>query len=411
VEINMNRGTPVVPEVISGIQRSAPLQRPEWNDDVQLPWVLANLAARQPLVSAEQVDTLRSLLALVAAGEAHVVQAGDCCEDPRECSAEHVRRKSAVLDLLAGTVMLGTNKPVLRVGRIAGQFAKPRSNPLEQIGDLVLPTFRGHMVNDPMPDAWWRRPDPLRILACYKVAKPVMDQLGWLEPRPSRVKAQVEAPIWTSHEALLLEYELPMVRRRADGRRWLGSTHWPWVGYRTSQLHGAHVTLLAEITNPVACKVGPTMSPAALLELCERLDPDRQAGRLTLIARMGAGRVADRLPGLVEVVHSAGHPVIWLCDPMHGNTLTTPDGYKTRLLEDIHQEVDDFKRAVAVGNGVAGGIHLETTPNDVTECVADASEIDSVGDRYTSLCDPRLTPRQAVSVVSAWARATSREEL
>lgn len=407
----MNIVTPVLPDIISDIQRSVALQRPEWNDDAQLPWVLANLAARQPLVSAEQVDTLRSLLARVAAGDAHVVQAGDCCEDPRECSPQHVRRKSAVLDLLAGTIKLGTNKPVIRVGRIAGQFAKPRSKPLEQIGDLLLPVFRGHMVNDPMPDASWRRPDPRRILACYKVAKPVMDQLGWLEPRTSPAHAPFEAPIWTSHEALLLEYELPMIRERGDGRRWLGSTHWPWVGYRTSQLHGAHVTLLAGITNPVACKVGPTMSPGALLDLCERLDPHRQPGRLTLIARMGAGRVADRLPGLVEVVHSAGHPVIWLCDPMHGNTITTLDGYKTRLLEDIIREVDDFKRAVAIGNGVAGGIHLETTPNDVTECVADASEIGSVGDRYTTLCDPRLTPWQAVSVISAWTRATSREEL
>jgi 3-deoxy-7-phosphoheptulonate synthase len=150
------------------------------------------------------------------------------------------------------------------------------------------------------------------------------------------------------------------------------------------------------------------MSPGELVDLCERLDPHREPGRLTLIARMGAATVADRLPGLVETVRAAGHPVIWLCDPMHGNTITAPDGHKTRLVEVILQEIRDFKRAVATAGGVAGGIHLETTPDDVTECVADASALGSVGDRYTSLCDPRLTPSQAVSVISAWAEPTSR---
>lgn len=213
--------------------------------------------------------------------------------------------------------------------------------------------------------------------------------------------------MWTSHEALLLDYELPMIRTLADGCRWLASTHWPWVGDRTRQLDGAHVALLASITNPVACKVGPSMSADEVVRLCERLDPHRMPGRLTLIVRMGAGKVADRLPVLVAAVQRAGHPVIWLCDPMHGNTITTPDGRKTRLLVAISQEIGEFRKAVVGAGGVAGGVHLETTPDDVTECVADASALASVGDRYTSLCDPRLTPWQAVSVLAAWSDPTA----
>jgi 3-deoxy-7-phosphoheptulonate synthase len=193
-----------------------------------------------------------------------------------------------------------------------------------------------------------------------------------------------------------------MIRELGEGRRWLGSTHWPWIGDRTRQVDGAHVAMLATVMNPVACKVGPSTSADELRELCRRLDPGREPGRLTLIARMGAATVAKRLPELVQGVRAAGHPVIWLCDPMHGNTITTPAGHKTRLLDTVVGELCEFRRAVAGAGGVAGGLHLETTPEDVTECAADLNALRSVGGRYRSFCDPRLTPWQAVAVVSAW---------
>ncbi|MGV9881165.1 3-deoxy-7-phosphoheptulonate synthase [Streptomyces sp. NPDC003006] len=390
--------------VVSGTHKSKALQQPEWNDLSQVQRVREILSSRPPLVRMEDVQTLRSLLASVAAGEAHVVQAGDCAEDPEECTAEHVRRKSAVLDLLATTLKMVTGKPVVRVGRIAGQFAKPRSNSFEQVGDLVLPVYRGHMVNSPEPDLESRQPDPLRILTGYMAAGDIVEHLGWRAPA-LRAWPSIEPLVWTSHEALLLDYEVPMIREIGDGRRWLGSTHWPWIGERTRQPDGAHVELLADVVNPVACKVGVTMTTAEITSLCERLDPLREPGRLTLIARMGADAVSDRLPPLVAAVRSAGHPVIWLCDPMHGNTVTAPGGRKTRLLTTLAREVAGFCRAVAAAGGVAGGLHLETTPDEVTECVADTSALGSADGRHTTLCDPRLTSRQAVSLVTAWSDA------
>ncbi|MDA0181693.1 3-deoxy-7-phosphoheptulonate synthase [Solirubrobacter phytolaccae] len=386
-------------DLIVDIERCEALQQPLWEDHGHVRRVRAILAARPPLVVAEQVDALRELLAQVAAGEALVVQAGDCSEDPADNTAAIVARKAAVLDLLAGTLKLATQQPVVRVGRIAGQFAKPRSKPYEQVGAVELPAYRGHMVNDPDPELG-RQADPLRILAGYMAAGGMMEHLGWRGA--GRPGPRIEAPVWTSHEALLLDYELPMIRTLADGRRWLSSTHWPWVGDRTRQLDGAHVALLAAISNPVACKVGPSLAADELVRLCERLDPHRTPGRLTLIARMGAGTVLERLPSLLAAVRRAGHPVVWLCDPMHGNTIATPSGFKTRLVGTIAQEVREFRQAVDAAGAVAGGLHLETTPDDVTECADDASALGSVGERYTTLCDPRLTPWQAVAAVLAW---------
>ncbi|MFI0982710.1 3-deoxy-7-phosphoheptulonate synthase [Streptomyces sp. NPDC021093] len=387
-------------DVMRDIRVRGALQQPEWGDPLQVSRVGEALASRPPLVRATDVRVLRGFLAKVALGEAMVVQAGDCAEDPQECTADHVARKAAVLDLLAGALRMVTRKPVVRVGRIAGQFAKPRSKPTEMVGDTELPSFRGHMVNAPEPDADSRRPDPLRILTGYMAANDIVDHLGWRDSAAGR--AMVEPPVWTSHEALLLDYEIPMLRTDERENVFLGSTHWPWIGERTRQVEGAHVALLSEVSNPVACKVGPGMTPEQLLALCERLDPAREPGRLTLIARMGADKVAERLPRLVEAVRTAGHPVIWLTDPMHGNTVSAPGGLKTRYVETVSLEVVRFQDAVREGGGVAGGLHLETTPDNVTECVSNKAELDNVGDRYTSFCDPRLTPWQAVSVISAW---------
>ncbi|HZG03039.1 MAG TPA: 3-deoxy-7-phosphoheptulonate synthase [Streptomyces sp.] len=385
--------------LLPDVRRKPALQQPEWGDAAQLQRVREELAAKPPLVRSEDLRTLRSLLARVAAGEAQIVQAGDCAEDPAESTQGYVARKAAVLDLLAGTMKMITHKPVIRVGRIAGQYGKPRSKPVERIGDIELPAFRGHMVNSPEPEPEGRRPDPGRLLAGYEAASAVMGHLGWHDPGSRRI---IDPPVWTSHEALLLDYELPMVRPGEDGRPVLTSTHLPWIGERTRQLDGAHVALLSQVANPVACKVGPGMAVSDLLALCERLDPRREEGRLTLIVRMGAEAVADRLPPLVEAVHDAGHPVVWLCDPMHANTVVTPDGLKTRYVETVEREVRNFQTAVRSRGGVAGGLHLETTPDDVTECVANASFADRVGAKYTTFCDPRLNPYQAVSVVSAW---------
>lgn len=387
-------------EVLRDIRVRKALQQPYWPDLRQVARVRDALAARPALVRSHDVGVLRDALTRVVAGEAMVVQAGDCAEDPGECTPTDVSRKVALLDLLAGTLRMNAHKPVIRVGRIAGQYAKPRSSETELVGDTRLPTFRGHMINGPEPDPEARRPDPLHILTCYMAADDIVKHLGW--QGGAALRDPISSPVWTSHEALLLDYEIPMLRTDENGRLFLGSTHWPWIGDRTRQLDGAHVSLLAEVSNPVGCKVGRTMEPGELLALCERLDPDREPGRLTLISRMGADRILDRLPRLVEAVRDAGHPVVWLTDPMHGNTVTAPDGNKTRYVETVSHEVRRFQEAVIGAGGVCGGLHLETTPNDVTECVSCEADLGHVGDKYTTFCDPRLNPQQAVSVVSTW---------
>jgi 3-deoxy-7-phosphoheptulonate synthase len=208
--------------------------------------------------------------------------------------------------------------------------------------------------------------------------------------------------VWTSHEALLLDYEIPLLHRDQEGVTILGSTHWPWIGDRTRQVDGAHVSMLAAVINPLACKVGPSMRAEELLDLCAHLDPLREPGRLTLIARMGADQVAAALPPLVKAVREAGHPVGWLCDPMHGNTISAPGGLKTRLLATIAREVREFQDAVDRAGGVAVGLHLETTPDEVTECVTHLDQLDNATGKYTSFCDPRLNPEQAIAVASLW---------
>lgn len=358
------------------------------------------LSARPGLVRPADVLTLRDQLARVAAGTAHVVQAGDCAEDFAESAAGDIARKAGLLDLLAGALQMVTHRAVLRVGRIAGQYAKPRSYETEVVGGRTLPVYRGHLVNGPEPDRASRRPDPARLLRGHRAAESAITHLGWREP-PGAVR--IGAPVWTSHEALVLDYEVPQLRGSGTDRVFLTSAHWPWIGDRTRQIDGAHVALLAAVVNPVAVKVGPRMDDAELIELCARLDPYREPGRLTLIARMGAGAVAERLPGLVRAVRRAGHPVIWLGDPMHGNTVVTPGGLKTRCVDAIVAEVRAFQCAVRTTGGVAGGLHLETTPDDVTECVADLSGLDRAGEKYTTLCDPRLNPAQARTVIGAWS--------
>ncbi len=384
--------------MIEALKGKPAVQQPDWPLE-QLAEVGGRLAALPGLVEESDVRSLRTQLARVAAGEAHVVQAGDCAEDPAECNAGDVARKVGVLDLLAGRLRMATHLPVVRVGRIAGQFGKPRSKPTELFGGTEIPVYRGHMVNLPEPDADARRADPERLLLGYHAAAEAVRHLGWSGEGP---RSAVCAPVWTSHEALLLGYEVPMLREDSDGGLLLSSTHWPWIGERTRDPEGAHVALLAAVSNPVACKVGPTTRVEHLLALCARLDPHREPGRLTLIARMGVDQVDERLPDLVRAVRSAGHPVIWMTDPMHGNTRPGPDGLKTRFVDEVAAEVRGFQAVVRARGGVAGGLHLETTPDQVTECVQDASQIAHVPDKYTSHCDPRFNPDQAIAVVSVW---------
>ncbi|MDG5803841.1 3-deoxy-7-phosphoheptulonate synthase [Streptomyces ossamyceticus] len=385
---------------IQAYLRSIPaLQQPDWEGHTALEEVRTDLGRMPALVDPEAVRRLRALLMEAAAGHLQVMQTGDCAEDPAEATPEDVTRKAALLDVLAGTMKLASGKPVIRVGRIAGQYGKPRSSPTETVNGTQLPVYRGHMVNRPEPDAVLRRPDPRHLLSGYRAASDTMHYLGW---RGTASRSELEVPVWTSHEALLLDYELPLLRREPDGSLLLTSTHWPWVGERTRELDGAHIGLLAAVSNPVAVKVGPTMTDDALLALCERLDAQRRPGRLTLIARMGADNAAERLPALVEAVARAGHPVLWLSDPMHGNTVSSPEGLKTRMVRTIVREVENFQAAVSQNGGVAAGLHLETTPDTVTECVMDEAGLDRLGDKYLSFCDPRLNPQQAIEVVSAW---------
>ncbi|MFC9876185.1 3-deoxy-7-phosphoheptulonate synthase [Nocardia salmonicida] len=381
--------------------RRAP-QQPIWENPEQVLLARELLASRAPLVQLADVDKLHRRLSDAARGELLVLQVGDCAEDPAERTAGHVAAKTELLERLADMLERDAGVPVLRVGRIAGQFAKPRSKDTELIDGVELPSYRGHIVNSPEPDLESRRPDPLRLLTSFSAAAEIMGRLGW-RPDGAESTRPAEPTVWTSHEALLLDYEQPLVRQHSDGRRWLGSTHWPWIGERTRQLYGQHVALLAQVSNPVACKVGPSMSAGEVTLLCELLDSNREPGRLTLIARMGADAVVAKLPELVAAVRTAGHPVIWLCDPMHGNGTVTPEGRKTRYVTAVIKEVHAFRRAVELAGGVAGGLHLETTPDDVLECVDDAFEAQP--GRWTSLCDPRLNAAQAAEVVAAWTTA------
>lgn len=385
-------------------------QQPDWDDPHQVSQVRNVLAAAEALVSAEQIAGLRHALELAAQGRALVLQAGDCAEHPGECTAPHIAAKAALVHGIADALGAGTGLPVVRVGRIAGQFAKPRSQPVEQVGAAVLPAYRGHMVNAPEFDAHGRRPDPLRMLMCFMTARETLQHLGWRSDGDWAAREPADR-LWTSHEALLVDYERPQVRTLDGGRRMLGSTHWPWIGERTRQLGGAHVDLLSRVVNPVGCKVGPGMTPGELLGLCRALDPDRSPGRLTLIVRMGADAIGDRLPALVRAVRDDGHPVLWMSDPMHGNTVRTADGTKTRVVSTVVEELRRFLDCLRAEGVRAHGVHLEASPYAAGECVGGSGpgglaalpEPAAPAAGLPSLCDPRLDPAQAMEVVSAWS--------
>jgi len=424
----------------------AAAQQPAWPDEARLERALKELATLPPLVFAGEARRLRGALADVAAGRAFLLQAGDCAESFSDFSADSIRDKLKVILQMAIVLTYGAGVPMVKVGRIAGQFAKPRSSPTELVGVEEIDSFRGHMVNDEAPERSARVPDPARLVAAYHQSASTLnlvraftkggfadlsqvhlwnqqfvasseegrryEQIAGEIDRALRFMAACgidlgreealhEVDFYTSHEALILGYEEALTRRDSiTGDFYDCSAHMVWVGERTRQVDGAHVEFLSGIHNPIGAKVGPSVEPDELLALCERLDPERTPGRLTLISRMGCDRVADRLPPLLEAVRDAGHPVVWTCDPMHGNTFTSEGGRKTRRFDDILAELRGFFAAHDQMGTWPGGVHVELTGDDVTECLGGFGDIaeNQLHERYTTTCDPRLNARQSIDL-------------
>jgi 3-deoxy-7-phosphoheptulonate synthase len=427
--------------------RSRPAaQQPDWPDPAALEATLDEVAALPPLVFAGEARTLQAALAQVAAGHAFLLQAGDCAESFDVFSANTIRDKLKVILQMAVVLTYGSGLPVVKVGRIAGQFAKPRSSPFELVDGVQLPCFRGDMVNGLQPTAEARRPDPSRMLRAYHQAAATLNLLRaftkggfadlhqihtWNQEFVARSRAgqRYEATadaidralrfmtacgievagtptlhqvdFYTSHEALLLGFEQAMTRQDSLTGGWYDtSAHLLWIGDRTRQVDGAHVGFLAGVGNPLGVKVGPSATPDEVVAICRQLDPQRVPGRLTLISRLGAGRVHDLLPPLVGAVADAGHPVVWACDPMHGNTFVGPSGHKTRRFEDVMAELTGFFAVHRSLGTHPGGIHVELTGEDVTECLGGADEIQDghLSRRYETACDPRLNASQALEL-------------
>ena len=421
-------------------------QQPQWPDEAALERALKQLAALPPLVFAGEARNLTKALGEVATGRAFLLQAGDCAESFAEFSADSIRDKLKVILQMAVVLTYGSGVHVVQVGRMAGQFAKPRTSATEQVGDLALPAFRGHMVNDDAPSAAGRVADPERLVAAYHQSAATLNLLraftqggfadlsqvhAWNQQfvasslqgrRYEAIAGEIDramrfmracgidldadpklhqVPFWTTHEALILGYEEALTRRDSLTGDWYDcSAHMVWVGERTRHLDGAHMEFLSGIGNPLGCKLGPGATVDEVLAICERLNPDRVPGRLTLITRMGANRVSDVLPPIVAAVADAGHPVVWACDPMHGNTFTTPSGRKTRRFDDVLGEIQGFFAVHKDAGTWPGGVHIELTGDDVTECLGGSEEIleDDLELNYTTMCDPRLNARQSLDL-------------
>lgn len=390
-------------------------QQPDWPDQGLLRRIRARLAGAAPLVRSDEILDLRHALAEAAAGEAFVVQLGDCAETFDAPTFAGVAARVGQLHGTAGTVRAVLGRPVIPIGRLAGQYAKPRSSPTERVGGLVLPSFRGHLVNDPRPEPAARVPDAMRLLRGHAHAREVLALLRELAESgmalPGATVSGVPA-VWTSHEMLVLDYEEPQVRRDpVTGSLCLTSAHLPWIGARTGDPDGAHVRFLSGVANPVGVKIGPGTDRGRLAALCARLDPDREPGRLVLISRMGAGQVRELLPPLLEEVAGSGHRVVWMCDPMHGNTYVGGSGHKTRDVATVGAEIRGFFAATRAAGAIPGGLHLEATPAEVTECVGGVAGVaeDGLHVRYETACDPRLNGSQTAEIAELTARLCAGE--
>ncbi|MEV0776483.1 3-deoxy-7-phosphoheptulonate synthase [Streptomyces sp. NPDC050428] len=379
-------------------------QQPDWRDHAAHHEACQRLASAPPLVTLTEIRHLRRSLAHLLTTDALLLQLGDCAESFYECTPRHISEKLRVIDRLGDRLGELTARGVIRVGRMGGQFAKPRSRATERHGTEVIPSFQGHLINSEIPSAVTRKANPERMLWAYDASGRVQRAMRAHRHRDGDPPA-AEGP-WSSHEALVIDYESRLVRHDADtGDLYLTSTHLPWVGERTRRPADAHVALLSAVVNPVGCKIGPAADPDDIARVCEALDPRREPGRLVLIPRMGRDRIQHVLPPVVRRVANAGHPAIWLCDPMHGNTVTSPLGLKTRHLTDMISEALRFRDILEKNRQHPAGLHLEVAADDVTECVGGPVESDDdLRRHYTSLCDPRLNVDQAATLIEAWAR-------
>ncbi len=419
-------------------------QQPAYRDHAQLARAVAELGRLPPVVVSWEVDALKRQIAEAQRGERFLLQGGDCAETFADCESGQIARKLKILLQMSLVLLHGLKKPVIRVGRFAGQYAKPRSADTETRDGVTLPSYRGDLVNRPGFTAAEREPDPELLLRGYERAALTLNfvralidggfadlhhpeywDLGFMHHSPwgdqyrqlvasisdsldffeaisgSRVHEASRAPFYASHEALHLLYEQAQTRYLERWGRWYNlSTHLPWIGMRTARLGGAHVEYCRGISNPVGVKVGPSMDAGWVQGLCETLNPQREPGRLILIHRLGAAQIEARLPALIECVEATGVPVLWVCDPMHGNTETTRSGTKTRRFENIVAELEAAFRIHRQADSHLGGVHFELTGEDVTECTGGARGL-SDGDLardYRSQVDPRLNVEQALEL-------------
>ncbi len=420
-------------------------QQPTWPDALALDDVERQLRKFPPLVFAGEARSLTSALSDVASGKAFLLQAGDCAESFHDFNADSIRDKLKVILQMAVALTYASGVPVVKVGRIAGQFAKPRSSSTETQGELTLPSFRGHLVNGEGFTKQDREPDPTRLLTAYQQSVATLNLLraftkggfaalhqvhswnmSFVKDSPEgeryeQVAGEIERALrfmtacgidlaaegnldevdfYTSHEALVLPYEEALTRQDSLSQQWVDtSAHMLWIGDRTRQVDGAHVEFLRGVLNPIGLKVGPGIDLGELKALCELLDPERTPGRLTLICRFGRDKIEDRLPPVLDAVTAAGHPVVWASDPMHGNTFSAGN-VKTRSFDDIVAELQTFFQICRAKAIWPGGVHLELTGENVTECLGGGDEVKELdlSTRYRSICDPRLNASQALDL-------------
>jgi 3-deoxy-7-phosphoheptulonate synthase len=419
------------------------LQQPVWPDAEALGAVVARLAQAAPLVVPAEADRLRERLAAASRGQAFLLQGGDCAESFADANATRIRNKVRTILQMAVVLTHGASMPVVKMGRLAGQYAKPRSSDVETRDGVTLPAYRGDMINGHAFTPESRTPDPRRLEQAYRISAATANvvraftQGGFADLRrvhewnrgfmrnPSyaryeRTAQEIDRAIrfmeacgadfdalrtvefYLSHEALVLDYERALTRidDSRSGRAYDTSAHFLWIGERTRQLDGAHVDFLSRVANPIGVKLGPTTTPDDAIALADRLNPDNVPGRLTFVARMGAGRVRDVLPPVVEKVTGSGAVVTWVTDPMHGNTISSASGYKTRRFADVLDEVAGFFEVHHALGTVPGGLHMELTGDDVTEVLGGSEEIDDagLGLRYETLVDPRLNHQQSLEM-------------
>jgi len=433
------------PGVVEGLDhwRSLPIkQQPQWPDADAAAAVSKELQSVPPLVFAGEVDLLRERLARVASGKAFLLQGGDCAETFQGATADNIRNRVKTILQMAVVLTYGASMPIVKMGRMAGQFAKPRSSDDETREGVTLPAYRGDIVNGYDFTEESRTPNPARMLQGYHTAASTLNLIraftqggfadlrmvhswnkGFAEnPANARYEGlakEIDRAIrfmeaagadfdelkrvefYASHEGLLMDYERPLTRIDSrTGTPYVTSGHFLWIGERTRDLDGAHVDFFSRIRNPIGVKVGPSMTPSALEALIEKLDPTREPGRLTLITRMGADQIRNALPPLLEATKSLEVQPVWVSDPMHGNGITTSTGYKTRRFDDVVNEVQGFFEAHRSAGTHPGGVHVELTGDDVTECLGGSQKIDELGleTKYESLCDPRLNHQQSLEL-------------